>query len=104
MEYLRCSSCDYTIGIDQESGDDRFWYAPKEPNEIFCTKVEAAHWYGFKNVDEGAKALNLKFAYASDVYQDQLDEEEHERYLADRNRDGYVDSHYLDARGVYVGY
>ena len=35
MEYLVCASCGYTIGIDQESGDDRYWYAPKEPKEIF---------------------------------------------------------------------
>ncbi|EEU31078.1 hypothetical protein HMPREF0501_00483 [Limosilactobacillus coleohominis 101-4-CHN] len=104
MKYLECKNCGCTIGLDQESEDDRYWYAPKCPNIVFCTIEDCAYWYGFKNVDQGVKALNIKFAYASDIYQDQLDEEEHERYLADRNRDGYVDSHYLDARGVYVGY
>ncbi|WP_295731663.1 hypothetical protein [uncultured Limosilactobacillus sp.] len=103
MTDLYCACCGQSIGLDRESGDDRYWYAPKEPKEIFCTKADAAYWYGFKDVEQGAKALNLKFAYASDVYQDQLDEEEHERYVADRNHDCYVDSHYLDARGVYVG-
>ncbi|WP_251548289.1 hypothetical protein [Limosilactobacillus caecicola] len=104
MKYLTCTSCGCTIGIDQDSKDDRYWYAKREPSEIFCSKEEAAYWYGFKDVDQAVKLLNLQCGYASEVYQDQQDEEEYERLRIMRNRDGYVDSHYLDARGVYVGY
>lgn len=106
MQDLICANCSQTIGLDRESEDDRYWFVKghRHEDEIFCCKEDAAYWYGYKDVNKAEQDLHLTFAYASDFYQDQADQEEYEARQIQRNRDGYVDSHYLDPRGVYVGY
>lgn len=106
MKDLICASCGQSIGLDRESKDDRYWFVEGHCNEdeIFCCKQETAYWYGFRDAKQAEKTLKIQFAYASDFYQDQADQEEYEARQIQRNRDGYVDSHYLDPRGVYVGY
>lgn len=104
MQDLVCTSCGQTIGIEQDSKDDRYWYLKGHEDEIFCCKEHTAYWNFGENANKAGRNLNLELAYASDYYQDQANQEEHDQWLADRNHDRYIDSHYIDPRGVYVGY
>lgn len=68
MPDLYCANCEQTIGMDKDSGDDRYWYVanPKYSNddeEVFCSKQEAIEYY----YDVPVNQLGLKYGYVSEL-------------------------------------